>query len=91
MAELIIEVPNELEERIKSFPTVNWMEVERKAIESKLFELELKRSADMRRILVEAISSKSELSEEEADKFAIELGRKIKKGRYKQLKSMGVV
>jgi len=57
MVELIIEVPDELGERIKSFPSVNWMDVERKAIESKLSELELKKSADMRRILVEVISS----------------------------------
>jgi len=91
MVELIIEVPDELGERIKSFPSVNWMDVERKAIESKLSELELKKSADMRRILVEVISSKSDLSEDGADKFAVELGRKIKKGRHRQLKSMGVV
>lgn len=91
MAELIIEVPDELEERIKAFPNVNWMEVERKAIEFKLFELELKTSRQLGLLLLRALTQKSKLSEEEADEFAIELGRKIKKDRFKHLKSMGVV
>ena len=53
--------------------------------------LQLSRSADMRRILAEAISSKSKMSEKEADKFALELGRKIKKGRFNELKKAGLV
>ncbi len=91
MAELIVKIPDELEERMRAFPTTDWQDIERKTIEYKLFELELKHSVELKRILVEAISSKSELSEEEADKFAVELGRKIKKGRYEKLKTMGVV
>ena len=91
MAELNLEVPDELMQKMAEFPEIDWPELERKAIESKLFELQLSRSAEMRRILVEAISSKSRLSEEEADKFALELGRKIKKGRFKELKALGLV
>ena len=91
MAELVIEVPDELEERIKAFPNVNWMDVERQAIESKLFELELKTSRKLELLLLKALTQKSKLSEEEADEFAIELGRKIKKDRLKYLKSKGVV
>lgn len=90
MAELKIEIPDELMHKIAEFPDIDWSELERKAIEFKLFELQLSRSADMRRILVEAISSKSKLSEAEADKFALELGRKIKKGRFKELKALGL-
>jgi len=86
-----ITLPEELKHRIERFPDVDWQEVERKAIELKLFELELERSEKMRRIVVESISSESGLSEEEADKFAVELGRKIKKGRFEQLKRMGLV
>ena len=73
------------------FPEVDWLELEKRMIESKLFELQLSRSAEMRRILVEAISSKSKLSEKGADKFALELGRKIKKGRFNELKKAGLV
>lgn len=91
MAELKIEVPEILKHKMAEFPEVDWSELERVAIETKLFELQLSRSAEMRRILVEAISSKSKLSEEDADKFAIELGRKIKKGRFKELKKAGLV
>ena len=86
-----ITLPAELRHKIEEFPEVNWQDVERKAIELKLFELELKKSAKMRRILVEAIASKSKLSEEEADEFAVELGRRIKKGRFEELRSMGLV
>ncbi|NCN65496.1 MAG: hypothetical protein GW779_03975 [Candidatus Altiarchaeum hamiconexum] len=45
----------------------------------------------MRHIFVEAISSKSALSEKEADRVAIELGNKIKEDRLKELKAMGLV
>lgn len=76
MAELKIEISDELEHKMLEFPEVNWSELEVRAIESKLFELQLSRSVEMRRILVEAISSKSKLSEEEADRFAVELGLK---------------
>jgi len=86
-----ITLPEELRQRIERFPDVDWEEVERKAIELKLFELELERSARMRRLLAEAIASKSVLSEEEADKFALELGDKIKMERLEELKSKGLV
>jgi len=85
------EVAEELKCKMAEFPEVDWLDLERKMIESKLFELQLSRSADMRRILAEAISSKSKMSEKEADKFALELGRKIKKGRFNELKKAGLV
>lgn len=91
MAELLVEVPEELKQRMAEFPEVDWSELERRAIELKLFELQLSKSAKMRQILVEAISSKSKLSEREADKFAVEFGRRIKKGRFKELRKMGLV
>lgn len=91
MGTLSISISEELKHKMSEFPEVDWADLEKKAIEAKLFELQILRSAEMRRILVEAISSKSKLSEEEADKFAVELGRKIKKGRFKELKKMGMV
>ena len=33
----------------------------------------------------------SRLTEEEADKFAVELGRQVKKGRFEKLKKLGLV
>ncbi len=86
-----ITLPRELRHKISEFPDVDWSEVEKKAIELKLFELELKRSKRLSLLLLKALTSKSKLSEEEADKFAVELARRIKKGRFEQLKSMGVV
>ncbi|PKP57595.1 MAG: hypothetical protein CVT88_08705 [Candidatus Altiarchaeales archaeon HGW-Altiarchaeales-1] len=91
MAELLIKIPEDLEAEIEELPGVDWQRVALDAIRSRAFELELKRSARMRRILVEAISSKDVLSEEEADRFAIELGNKIKEDRLEELKAMGLV
>lgn len=91
MAELKINVPEDLKNRMAEFPEVDWSELGRKTVEAKLFELQLSRSADMRRILAGAISSKSRLSEKDADKIALKLGRKIKKGRFKELKKAGLV
>jgi len=90
MVELRVEVPEELEEELKEFPE-DWSKVALEAIRLKLFELELKQSAGMRRILVESVASKSGLSEEEADTFAVELGREIKKGRFDNLEKSGLV
>lgn len=70
---------------------MDWQRVALEAIRSRAFELELKRSARMRHIFVEAISSKSALSEKEAERVAIELGNKIKEDRLKELKAMGLV
>ncbi len=91
MGDVIVEIPHELEQRIKAFPDVDWKEVERRAIEAKLFELEVKRSKRLSLLLLKTITSKSKLSEEEADAFAIALGRRMKVGRLKQLKSMGLI
>lgn len=91
MAELKINVPEELKNKMAEFPEVDWTELGRKTIEFKLFELELSRSANMRRVLSEAISSKSRLSEKDADKIALDLGRKLKKGRFNELKKQGLV
>lgn len=41
--------------------------------------------------LSDKILKKSKLSEEEADKFAVELGRKMKRGRFERLKKAGWV
>jgi hypothetical protein len=90
MSEFVVNIPKDLEKDIKEFPE-NWAAVALEAIKLRAFQLKLERSAEFRKSFVEAIASKSKLSEEEADKFAVELGRKIKKGRFEQLRKAGLV
>lgn len=90
MREVVVEVPRELEGEIEEF-SENWSKIALEAIRLRAFELKLERSAELRRVLVEAIASKSKLLEREADKFAVELGRKMKKGRFEKLKKAGLV
>ncbi|MBN2251829.1 MAG: hypothetical protein JW724_07135 [Candidatus Altiarchaeota archaeon] len=90
MSEVFVRIPKDLEEDIKEFH-VKWDEIALEAIRLKAFELKLERSAEFRRTFVEAIASKSRLSEEEADEFAVKLGRRIKKGRFGQLRKAGVL
>jgi hypothetical protein len=64
-----------------AFKEINWSEVAREELRDRL----------TRFLIVKSISSKSKLSEKEAIDFAVELGRKIKKGRFEQLKKEGLV
>mgnify|MGYP001574725499 CR=1 FL=1 len=74
MAELKIQVPNEIEREVKEFN----LDVSKVVIESIKGEL-------TRYVALKMIASKSHLTEEDA----IELGRKIKKGRFEKLKKEG--
>lgn len=74
MAEIVVQIPEELDIIIKTFPGVNWNKLASDAIIEKATELSLLKS----------IASKSKLTEEDA----LELGRNINKGlheRYKRL------
>ncbi len=84
VTEISLDVPDKAKEEFDS-EGIDLRTFVKEAIESKVFELELKKSSKMRRLFVESISSKSKLTEEEADKFAVELGRKMKKGRSDEL------
>jgi hypothetical protein len=85
MAELKVIVPDELE------PELNWSEFIAKTIELKAFELELNKSNKLKLLLLKALTSKSKLSKAEAEKFAVELGNKIKEGRLNELKGKGLM
>lgn len=85
MAELKVIVPDELESDL------DWSEFIAKTIELKAFELELSKSNKLRLLLLKALTSKSKLSEKEAEKFAAELGNKIKEGRLNELKDKGLM
>lgn len=89
MAEVFIRVPKDLSKTLEEFPEIE--DDVQQFIRLRAFELELKRSKRLSLILLKTLTSKSKLSEEEADKFTVELGRRMKAGRVKQLKSMGLI
>lgn len=66
MPKLSVRVSEDLKSKIERHKEVNWSEVTRRAVKDHLTKLEL----------IESISSKSELSEEDAE----EIGKKIKRG-----------
>lgn len=72
MANMTLAIPEELREKMKKFPEINWSEVARKAIAEKALILEK----------MDRIFSKSRLTEEEA----IEIGREINKRVWKRHK-----
>ncbi len=85
MAELRIEIPEDLKQRISELPDVDWTLFIKKAIELKAFELELKRSRKLRQLLFKSIIAKSKLIEEDA----LEIGREINESMYEDLKNSG--
>jgi len=80
-----VEIPKELKRELMRFPDVNWSDVERRALEAKLFDLELERSRKLRRSLFEFLVSKSKLTEEDAKK----LGDRIEESMLQNLKEEG--
>jgi len=81
---ITLSVPEDLKNEMNEFKHINWSAVARKAITEELSNLS-------KLTLLNSIISKSKLSEEEAEKFAVELGRKIKKERAKELKKRGLL
>jgi len=80
-----VEIPEDLKRDIMRFPEVDWSKVERRAIEAKLFDLELERSRKLRRSFFEFLVSKSKLTEEDAKK----LGDRINESMLKSLREEG--
>ena len=76
MAELKVEIPDELNSELKEFK----LDVSKTVTDSIREEL-------LRFVALKTISSKSKLTE----KDAIELGRKLKEGRFARLKKEGLV
>ena len=78
MATLTLSIPQELKERMQTYPDINWSAVARKAISQRIEEMEL----------FERIKETSTLTEEDA----IRLGRELKErmaARYRSLKEDG--
>ena len=76
MVNITLSVPEEIKEIMNKHPEMNWSEIARQAFKEKAAQLEL----------LNAIASKSKLTEQDA----LEIGRKIKKAmwekRYKKVK-----
>jgi len=53
----------------------------------KVFELELKRLRELQRLMLEMLSMKSKLTEEDA----VKLGEKVKEGMLQELKERGLI
>lgn len=79
MAELAVEIPKELEEKM---PEIEGLV--REFIRLKVFELELKRSRELQRFVLDALASKSKLTA----KGAAELGAKVGQGMLKELEEL---
>ena len=69
MVTLTLAVPEELKNKMDSFPEMNWSEVARQAFLQKLSDLEFLRE----------FKSKSKLTEQEALKLGRELSKKLAK------------
>lgn len=82
-----LQLSKEVENKIREFPEVDWSKVAEEAIVSKSFELRLSRSKELQKALLEALASKSKLTE----KDAIELANKIDEGISKELKEKGIL
>ncbi len=85
--EITISIPEELEEEIKKIPKEELSEMLKEFLRLKIFELELKKSKELQRLVLEMLSTKSKLTEEEA----MELGEKVKEGLLQELKEKGLV
>lgn len=76
MAELKVEIPEELREEMKELPNVNWQLVVRRALKRELEEiLELKR-----------IISKSKMSEEDVEELSDKINESLAKRFIESIK-----
>lgn len=84
MAELVVEIPKELELKIEELSDMK--ELVKEFVKLKIFEIKLKRSRELQRFVLEALASRSKLTE----KDALELGSKINEGLLKELREKGL-
>ena len=80
MPNITLSVTEELKRKMDSMPELNWSESVREFLSEKV-----KRAALLKKL--DKLLENSELTEEDA----LELGRKIKKGRFEKLKHAGLV
>jgi hypothetical protein len=85
--ELKIEIPPELEEEVKRIPREELSRMIVEFLRLKVFELELKRLRELQKLILEMLSMKSKLTEEDA----VKLGEMVKEGMLKELKEKGLI
>ena len=85
--ELRIEIPPELEEEVRRIPREELSRMIIEFLRLKVFKLELKRLRELQKLMLEMLSMKSKLTEEDA----IKLGEKVKEGMLQELKEKGMI
>lgn len=80
MANITISVPENLKNKMKKFDEVNWSAYLRKQIEKKTKEVE-----DLEEL------KKMLIKEQEAEYFSVNLQKKIRIGRFEELKKKGLL
>jgi hypothetical protein len=85
--ELKIEIPPELEEGVKRIPREELSRMIIEFLRLKVFELEIKRLRELQKLILEMLSMKSKLTEEDA----VKLGEKVKEGMLQELKEKGLI
>lgn len=80
MPNITLSVPEDLKRKMDSMPEINWSEVTRGFLSERVGRLALLKKLDK-------MLEKSELTEEDC----IKLGRKAKKGRFKELQKQGLI
>ncbi|MCR6624518.1 MAG: hypothetical protein NDF58_08095 [archaeon YNP-LCB-024-027] len=85
--ELKIEIPPELEEEVRRIPREELSRMIVDFLRLKVFELELKRLRELQKLILEMLSMKSKLTEEDA----VKLGEKVREGMLKELKEKGLI
>ena len=74
MATLTLTVPEDLKKDLEEMKIIDWPMIAREALQQRVAQLRV----------FKAIAAKSKLTEEEADKIALDLGRKVRAGIHKR-------
>lgn len=77
MVNITLAIPEDVKKEMENFPEINWSEIARAAIKKRITLLQE----------IRKITKDSELNE----KDVIELGKSLKKGRFKKLKEQGLI
>jgi hypothetical protein len=80
MPGIVVEIPKELFFKVEELSEMK--ESIKEFVKLKIFELKLKRNREMQRFVLEALASRSKLTE----KDALELGNKINEGILEELR-----
>ena len=74
MATITLQVPEDLKRDLEENRLIGWEKIAVEALQNRMNKLKV----------LKAIASKSKLSEEEAEKLALDLGRKVRAGIHKR-------